>query len=48
MRYNVAGVCVHKPENINICERVTEEAHYCLIFLQQYGPVFVNLCILEI
>ena len=36
--YIVTDVCVHNPENINNCEGVTEEAHYCLVLLlQQYG-----------
>jgi len=31
--YIVADVCIHNPDNINNCERVPEEAHYCMLLL---------------
>ena len=46
--YIVKDVCIHNPENINNCESVTEESHYCVVLLlQQYGLVLVNICNLE-
>jgi hypothetical protein len=31
-------VCIHNPENINIWDSITEEAHYCMVLLlQQFG-----------
>ena len=40
--------CIHNPENINNCERVTEEARYSMVLLlQQYGLVLVNMCNLK-
>jgi len=33
--YIVAGVCIHNPDNINSCERVPEEARYCMALLLQ-------------
>jgi len=44
----VADVCIHNPDNINSCQLVPEEAHYCVVvLLQQYGLVLVNLYDLE-
>jgi len=42
----VADVCKHNPAIVNNCERVTED-HYCLMLLQQYGLVLVNLYTVE-
>jgi len=46
--YNVTVVCIHKPENINNCQGVSEEAHYCMVLFQQYGLVLVSICYLEL
>jgi hypothetical protein len=46
--YVGTDVCVYNPENINNCERVTEEARFSMVLLlQQYGLVLVNMCNLE-
>jgi len=38
------GSCIHNPQNdIDYCELVPEEAHYCMVLLcQQYGLMLVN------
>ena len=42
----VKDVCLHNPENINNCESVTEESHYCmLLLLQQYGLYWLSFVI---
>jgi len=47
--YVVTDVCIHNTENINNYERVTEEAHYCMVFLlQQYELVLVKVCNVEL
>ena len=45
--YIVKHACILKPENKNNWVRITEEAHYCMLLLQQYGLVLVNICNLE-
>ena len=44
----VSFVCIHNITNINNCEGVTDDAHYSMMFLQQYELVLVNVCVLEI
>ena len=40
----VTDVCIHNPENINICELVAGQAHYCtVLLLQQNELVLVNM-----
>jgi hypothetical protein len=39
---------VHNADNnINSCQLVPEEGHYCVVLLQQYGLVLVNIYNLE-
>jgi hypothetical protein len=45
--YIVANVCTHNPDNMNNYEPVTEEAHYCMLLLKQYGLKLVKSCNLE-
>ena len=33
--YIVKGVCLHNSDNMNTWELLTEEAHYCMVFLLQ-------------
>ena len=40
--YIVANVYTHNPDNMNNYEPVTEEAHYCMLLLQQYGLKLEN------
>jgi len=35
--YIGTDVCTHNPLNLNNCENIAEEAHYCMVLLQQYG-----------
>jgi hypothetical protein len=42
--YIGTDVYIHNPDNINNCERATEEVHnYMVLVLQQYGIVLVNI-----
>jgi hypothetical protein len=45
--YIVKDVCVHNPKNVNNWEGITEESHYCVVLLEQYGLVLVYICNLE-
>jgi hypothetical protein len=45
--YTVTDVCIHNPEQINNCQGISQEAHYCMLLFQQYGLVLVNMCHLE-
>jgi len=39
----VTDVCI-QTENINNCEHIGEEGHYCMLLLKQYGLILVNIC----
>jgi len=44
----VADVCIHNQEiNTNNREMLPEEAHYCVVLLQQYGLTLDNSFNLE-
>ena len=44
----MADVYIHNPDNnINSFQLVPEEAHYCVVLLQQCGLVLVNLYNIE-
>jgi hypothetical protein len=39
-------LCIHNPENTNDGERVTKDAHYCMVvLLQQYGLCWLTFVI---
>jgi hypothetical protein len=40
--YPVTGVCIQNTENINDCDILSEEEHYCILFCSQqhgFGPL---------
>jgi len=45
--YVVTDVCIETQKMKNNCEREPEEAHYCMVLLQQYGRVFLDMYHLE-